>query len=82
MFPFHTEEFIRSQSAERERNARRERVLYDLSMLPAATLPSRPSITRRLAAALAAYASPDSSPDRGAPFKAAPCPEVTEAMSS
>ena len=82
MFPFHTEEFIRSQAVERERTARHNRVLYDLRASRGAPLPSRPSITSRLAAALAAYASAGNAADRGAPVKAAPCPEVTEAMSS
>jgi hypothetical protein len=82
MFPFHTEEFIRSQTAERERTARHARALYDLRALRGATLASRPSLARRLAAALAAYASAGSTPDRGAPVKAAPCPEAMEAMSS
>jgi hypothetical protein len=82
MFPFHTEEFIRSQEAERERKAAHDRALYDLRALRGATLPIHRSVTRRLAAALAAYAAEGSARDRGTLAKAVPCPEATEAMSS
>ena len=82
MFPFHTEEFIRSQAAERARTARHSRAFYDLRALRGVTPPFHRSLARRLGAALAAYAVDGGAPERGAPVKAAPCPEATEAMSS
>lgn len=82
MFPFHREEILRSQATERERMDRDSHVLYDLRALHVAAPRFHRSVTRRLAAAFAAYAAGGSAADQRPSTKAAPCPDAQEAMST
>lgn len=80
MFLFHTEAFLHSLEAERERNERRDRLLRELRSLRGATPPFDGGQTRRLAAALAhAWGAGRPSGGERQPT-GTPCPEINEPM--
>ena len=71
MFPFHTEEYLRSLEADRERDLRGRRLLRELRE-------ARSGMREAPRPAAAPVPAPYAGPER----RQVPCPEVAEAMTT